>query len=354
MEEQKVNYFYDYVSNVLNDTGSYDVDLNFYMSEHCNLSCPGCYMYANPNMPRDIIPASDIDFYLNEFANVPGFYNTVVFTGGEIFNDCLINLERNAHSVLDRGWHLQLKTNGSWVVRPELRNSVFRMLDRLRPGRGMLATEEEMKGFLSFVPRPVLRWLGRERIIKLLFKFLPTASLLDVAVSVDDKLHPVQSADWFAEIATHISRDNDLKKNVNLKTFCVNDSRKFFEEYVLKHPKLKKSIKNIKQQPEYGCVTYMVNGKRIESFFGDFVDVDAIPELVKISEFVLPSFDGDTKGRLTYCFHPDRTVGLSSCYLKTVGRVSYVDKSGKPKPFAQINDDIQKKLFHDYQQALTK
>lgn len=340
------------VSNVLNNTKDYDVDLQFYLTDSCNLGCNGCYMKSKPMLNRNIIPASDINFYLNEFANVPGFYNTVVFTGGEIFSDSVIALERNAHNVLDRGWHLQLKTNGAWVMQPQLRTSVIRMLDRLEPGRGMLATEEDMRRFLSRIPKPVLKMLGRDRVIKLLFKVMPSASLLDLAVSVDDKLHPAESADWFVEIANLISRDRYLRKNLNLKSFTVNDSKKFFDDKVLGHPELK--IKKVETYPEVGCLKYNVNGMPVESYFGDFVDVDNVPQFKKVSEFVLPSVEGDTAGRLVYCFHPDKTVGLDSCYLESVGRVPYLDAAGKRKPFAQINQEIGQKLIADYERAKTK
>lgn len=342
------------VSHVLNDTKDYDVDLQFYITENCNLGCPGCYMHANSKSSQNIIPSSDIDFYLNEFAQVSGFCNTVVFTGGEIFNRSLTTLERNAHNVLDRGWCLHLKTNGSWVAKPELRNSILRMLDRLNPGRGMMASKDEIEGFLSYFPSPVLRLLGRERVIKILFKFLPSASLLDLAVSVDNKIHPSQSADWFADIANIVSSDPDLKEKVNLKTFSFVNSKKFFCEQVLRNPRLKSVAKKVEWHPEYSCMTYKINGKKIESFFGDFVDVDKVPEFKKISEFILPSMDGDTKGRLVYCFHPDRTVGLNSCYLETVGRVPYTDEKGMCKSLVQINKDIQKKMFQDYKRILTK
>ncbi len=340
------------VSNVLNNTKDYDVDLQFYMTQNCNLGCNGCYMKSKPNSDCSVISASDINFYLNEFANVPGFYNTVVFTGGEIFNTPIVALEGSAHNVLDRGWHLQLKTNGAWVASPEMRRAVMRMLDRLEPGRGMLASEEDIKRFLGRIPRPVLKMLGRDRVVKLLFKFMPSESLLDLAISVDDKLHPAESADWFVKIANLISRDGYIRENLNLKSFTVNDSKKFFENKVLGNPELK--IKKVENYPEVGCLKYNVNGMPVESYFGDFVDVDKVPQFKKISEFVLPSVEGDTLGRLVYCFHPDKTVGLDSCYLESVGRVPYLDAAGKCKPFAQINQEIGQKLIADYKRAKIK
>ncbi len=353
-EDKNIKDFATRVSYVLNNTKDYDVDLQFYLTDWCDLGCRGCYMKPKLKSESAVLSASDVDFYLKEFEKVPGFYNTVVFSGGEIFNYPLVRLERNIHSVLDRGWYLQLKTNGSWVAEPGSSKSIFRMLKRLEPGRGMLATNDEVSRFVSRIPKSVLKLLGRERVVKLLFKVFPSDSLLDLAVSVDDRLHPEKSADWFAEIASVISSDRHLRKNINLKTFTVSGSSNFFGIHVLSHPKIVKRIKNLKRKPEAGCLVYTVNGKRVESFFGDFVDVDNIPDFQKISEFVLPSVDGESMGRLVYCFHPDKTVGLDSCYLESVGRVPYIDASGKRKSFSQINQEIQKKLIEDYKQSLVK
>ena len=340
------------ISDIIYDTKNYEIEVLFYLTQHCNLGCRGCYMRSSPNSPRNVLPYDDLNFYLNQFDNVPNFTNMVTFSGGEIFTAPINYVRTCANMVLDRGWGLQLKTNGAWVMQPQLRASVIRMLDRLEPGRGMLATEEDMKQFLSRIPKPVLKMLGRDRVIKLLFKVMPSASLLDLAVSVDDKLHPAESADWFVEIANLISRDRYLRKNLNLKSFTVNDSKKFFDDKVLGHPELK--IKKVENYPEVDCLKYNVNGMPVESYFGDFVDVDNVPQFKKVFEFVLPSVEGDTAGRLVYCFHPDKTVGLDSCYLESVGRVPYLDAAGKRKPFAQINQEIGQKLIADYERAKTK
>ena len=121
---------------------------------------------------------------------------------------------------------------------------------------------------------------------------------------------------------------------------------------MLGHPELK--INKIESYPDAACLVYNINGMPVESYFGDFVDVDNVPQFKKISEFVLPSIYGDTSGRLVYCFHPDKTVGLDSCYLESVGRVPYLDTAGKRKPFAQINQEIGQKLIADYKRAKTK
>lgn len=69
-----------------------------------------------------------------------------------------------------------------------------------------------------------------------MFKKLPTTLCLSMAVSVDDKLHPAQSADWFVKIADPITNDKKLRRGVNLKTFTLSDSVSLLESRVLNNP----------------------------------------------------------------------------------------------------------------------
>ena len=87
--------------------------------------------------------------------------------------------------------------------------------------------------------------------------------------------------------------------------------------------------------------------------FGDFVDVNQITHREKLENFVLPPL-GDARGRLVYCFYPDKTVGLDSCYLQSVGRVPYTGRDGTPKSFDAIRHDILVQLVLDYQRAISK
>lgn len=337
--------FYVYVSDVLNNIHDYEIDLQFYLTRNCNLACRGCYMQASPNISRNIIPESDVGFYLNQFATVPGFCQSVVFSGGELFVAPIDYLQKNAENVLKRGWHLQLKTNGAWIKNPNVAYDVADMLRRLNPVYGICATTEDIRQCIMNIPPIFRRLLGRA----VVYRKFPLVSSLDMAISVDDKLHPGQSAEWFLSIADMISRDKKLKKSVGLKTFSFDDSADFFQESVLENSQA--DIKNFKQHGKKWMFTYQINGKRIESYFGKFVDTTQIPLSKKISEFVLPAIGTEKKGRLVYSFHPDNTVGLDSCYLEAVGRVPYLDETGKCKSFAQINEDIQKKLVQDYHQA---
>ena len=305
-------------------------------------------MHANPNVPSDIMSRSDVDFYLNQFADVSGFCKSVVFSGGEIFVSPIDYLQENAQNVLKRGWHLQLKTNGAWIKNPKLAHDVGEMLLNLNPRYGICASAEDIKQSIMKIPRPFRKWLG----YALVRKKFPLVSSLDMAISVDNILHPAQSADWFLEIVKMISGNKKLRESVELKTFSFDSSADFFQDNVLEKPGV--NVKDFKKHPGKWLFKYSINGKRIESYFGKFVDTAQIPVSQKIREFVLPPIDTLAQGRLVYSFYPDKTVGLDSCWLETVGRVPYVDANGKCKTFARINQDIQKKLIADYSQAIAK
>lgn len=350
-DSQKVKNYASKISDVIYDTENYETEVLFYLTQHCNLACNGCYMHAGPDVPRYTLPISDIAFYLSEFGKVPNFTHGVVFSGGEVFTAPINYVEAAAHNVLDRGWQLQFKTNGSWVENPQRRDAVLTMLRRLQPHRGLCATSEQIGHFLGRIPKPIARLLGRDVIKRWIYYKLPTVSMLDMAVSVDDLLHPAKSAQWFADIAKLITTDKRLRNKVNVKSFTLNESVGFFEKYVLNNPQL--NAKNLVQPSNKKVACYDINGCGIESYFGDYVDVGNVPQVDKLSNIVMPSL-GDSAGRLVYCFYPDKTVGFDCYYLESVGRVPYIDAQGRPKSFARLQRDMYTQLVLDYARAISK
>ena len=346
---QSVKKFADYASSVIYDDSGYELDLQFYLTKKCNLASPGCYVASSPRVSGDVLPTYDAEFYLKEFEKVPQFTESVVLTGGEIFTAPIGYVEWISHQVLDRGWGLQLKTNGSWVRDEYMHNAVPAMLRRMNPGRGLIATKEQVSKFFENKPKWLLRLLGRDVVRQWLYKSLPTTSMLSMAVSVDDKLHPEKSVQWLGDIVNIMGADKNLAKKVDLKTFTVADSRSFFEKNVINGPGcVVKDRKN-----DGNLVKCELNGVPVESYFGDFVGVNKISEKEKIENFVLPAL-GEAKGRLVYCFYPDKTVGLDSCYLQSVGRVPYIGTDGLWKSFNKIRRDIYTQLVLDYQKAIEK
>lgn len=351
---KQLKEYADYASEVIYDNENYEMDLQFYLTNSCNLNCPGCYLsetLCKTDKSWNVLPLSDLGFYLEEFENIPAFTKNVVFTGGEIFTLPINGLEWAAHCVLDRGWGLQLKTNAKWVIDDSLCKSVMNMLRRLNPDRGLVATEQQIKRFLHGKPKFLLRLLGPEVVRKWMFKVLPTTSLLSMALSVDDKLHPVQSADWFVKIINQVSGDKSLREKVALKSFTLSDSMLLFEQKVLNNPQLK--VKNFSEMQKLMGVKYSVNGTKIESYFGDFVDLTKVSAKEKLSNFVQPPL-GAARGRLVYSFYPDRIVGLDSYYLQSVGRVSTLNTDGSLKSFNKIRRDITTQLVLDYGREIQK
>ena len=350
-DSQKVQDYASKVSNIIYDTANYETEVLFYLTQHCNLVCDGCYMQAGPDVPRNTLPVSDLSFYLSEFDKVPNFTHGVVFSGGEVFSAPINYVEAAAHNVLDRGWQLQFKTNGSWVQNPQKRDAVVAMLGRLQPHRGLCATEDEVLQFLRRIPKPIARVLGPKILEMWMYHKLPTTSMLDMAVSVDDLLHPAKSAQWFVDIAELITSNRRLRNKVNLKTFTLNESAGFFENYVLGNPQL--GATNVVRAKNKNALRYDINGCRAEAYFGDYVDVGKVSPVDKLSNIVMPSL-GDSAGRLVYCFYPDKTVGFDCYYLESVGRVPYVDGQGRRKSFARLQRDMYTQLVLDYARAISK
>lgn len=335
------------ISDIIYDTKNYEIEVLFYLTQHCNLGCRGCYMRSSPNVSQNVLPYADLKFYLDEFDKVPAFTNSVVFSGGELFTAPINYVRACADMVLGRGWGLQLKTNGAWVMDTQKCADVMNMLQNLQPGRGMVADEKQIHDFLRRYPKWLLRVCGRW----LLMRKMPTTSMLSMAVSVDDKLHPAQSADWFVQIADLITKDKQLRKKVNLKTFTLSESVPLLESRILNNPKL--NIENFEKMPQKWAAKYTINGVRVESFVGDFVDVGNVPMEKKLTEIVVPPLGG-SHGRVVYCFYPDGTVGFDCNYLESVGRVPFKTDKGEYKSFAQIQHDIHKKLVSDYARVIQK
>lgn len=341
-----VNAFADEVSDILCDFRNYEVEAVFYLTEHCNLACPGCYMQASPNKSKDVLPTMDIEFYLYQLKKLPNFVNTVVFSGGEIFTTPLEYIKRNAQQVLDNGCALQLKTNGSWANNPTQRNQVLSMLRQLRPWYGRMQYEYSINDVFNNVPNWLNKALGR-----LYWNRLVRVSALDMAISVDNILHPEKSADWFCDIVNAVTEDKELARKINLKSFSFFQAGSHFRDKVINNEKLK--MTHFSVHSRIPVCKYRVNGHRVESYLGNYVNVANIDMYEKLSNIVLCPI-GNMTGRLVYCFYPDETVGLDCLHLESVGRVPYIDENGEYKSISRITKDIHDKLVADYRAELLK
>ena len=336
-----------YISDIIYDTQNYEVEALFYLTRHCNLKCPGCYMQSSPEIQKSILSLDDLGFYLNEFNNIENFTQSVVFSGGEVFTAPIKYIKQCSDNVLNRGWTLQIKTNGAWIQDKQKSDDILKMLRQLKPSHGYVANEQEIQHIIKKYPRWLLHICGNA----LIKKHLNKSSALSMAISVDDKLHPAQSADWFIKIANAITADKKLRNDVDLKTFTLYESVPLLESRVLNNPEL--HIKNFELFENKQAARYTIKNTPVESYVGEFIDATSIPTTTKLSEIAVSPI-GDAKGRLVYCFYPDGTVGFDCNYLEPVGRVPYTDETGKYKSLTQIKHDIHKKLVADYAKAIQK
>lgn len=339
-------------ASVVLDTLFSDNDIGivpqFYMTNYCNLSCPGCYMNARPNRPKVCIPTADIDFYLREFTRVPDFDGNVVFSGGEVFSLPTEYLKCNIQNALGAGLYLEVKTNGSWVDSPKRSNQIFKMLADLSVTRVPNVTEAALDAFMRRYSQDELRSMGRDVIYKKVCETFGTVATFCMAVSVDNKIHPGRSAQWFAKIANRIGRDDNLAQKIDLKSFCFIESMNFFQQNIIDNPQL-----GVSDFHNHGGVySYRIGKCQVRSFLGDFIDcaVPVSPE--KSADIVV--MRPDMTRFVTFFFWPDRTVSFENCALRPVGRVPYVDVNGKCKCLNQLVQDMAIKMISDYKKSICR
>ncbi|MBD5391470.1 radical SAM protein [bacterium] len=275
----------------------------FYLTHYCDLRCPGCYMAAGPHRSRAAMPVADIDFYLSEFFKLPYFTPYVVFSGGEIFTLPVEYLEYNIKGALDLGLHVQIKTNGMWARDARRRDAIFNML-----------------------------------------RNLPTTNRFSMAVSVDDKIHPRASADCFVDIASRIGADKKLSKKVALKSSGFRDGIKFFDAHVINNPRL--DILDFWSNDKKTIYQYQVGDAVIESFFDDFVDVNA-EYGARVTSDITINTPGGGHSVVLY-FHPDGTVGFENAAFQSIGRVPYIDAHGGYKSINTLVNEIAARAISDY------
>lgn len=320
----------------------------FYMTHYCNLSCPGCYMAAGPIRPKVCIPTADIGFYLREFKKNSGFVGVTTFSGGEIFSLPTEYLKYNIQDALDLGIYTEIKTNGSWVDNPARSDRIFEMLGGLSVPRVANVSAAKVQDYLRRYTRSELQSMGRDKIMEMLCAEFGTIAVLDMAVSVDNKIHPARSAQWFAKIATRIGRDDNLAQKIELNGLSFKDSFDFFMQHVIKNPQL--GVYDLHSKG--GILSYRVGKCSVQSGFADFLDTTAAVPPETSADIVAKSVGGDSF--LPIFFWPDRTASFEDSAMRTVGRVPYVDANGKCKGLNQLIQDMAIKLMSDYKDSISR
>ncbi len=344
-----LNAFDKKVSQLADNFDSkYDAEVVFYLTRGCNLACPGCYMNKGKVCKaKDFIPADDVHYYINEFSNLDNYNEAAVFSGGEIFTTPVKYLEHTIQGALDYQIRAHLKTNGQWITDKNKSDEILQMLSGLRAPLLMDAEDPLVNEYFSrYSPEyikshwsKILETLRREHLVR---------NSLDLCVSVDDKIHPAQSAKWFTNIAEKISSNSKLSRKIALKSFSFTDSYEFFMRGVIRNS----HVSNVDFNYDTQICSFSFNDMPIYSWFGDFINITPTCDPNDIGDIALPSDSG--RARLVFFFYPDGTAGFETMGYKSVGRVPYKTRGGEYKDFNRLFSDMRRALVNDYSRAISR
>jgi len=341
-----IDFVHDVADVFYSDFGNYDLNVVFYLTRHCNLACPDCYMHASPDVPENQMPVDDIKFYLAELKSLPNFIPAVAFSGGEVFTLPLEYLRENIENAFAENLAVELKSNGAWGADSQSRKDVFDMVRGLNIPEHMCAPNADA---FEYVVSQKMKWLDKKRFraYRLLhdkqrtYKYFlelskhkynvdVMASPLTITLSVDNVVHSGESVDWCNNIVHDIVRDNDLRRKISL--CCMNLDEN-----------LKQRVKTYFMDG-YPC-TVISGGCKINPNSDNYFDGDWIDK---------PQYNNGKlvqRGCMNLFFWPDGTVALdSNLNCQPVGRVPYKNKNGEYKDIKTIMDNIATKIVRDYEQ----
>lgn len=327
----------------------FQFEQQFYLTQTCDLACPGCYMGSSPFVPRAEIPQSHIESIIADANRFPNFSHRVCLSGGEARLIGTQKLGNVLQSVLDRGCMPELKTNGAWVAKPKLADEMYAMLGNLRVPRGRIANSQEEIDLYATRELKKLSYLDdRDTQMKIINEKLdekfPIVPGLSVCMSVDNKIHPEKSADWFVDFADRSSAIPELANNYDIGVVTFDDSMKWFQKNVVFNKRVE-FIEYYKHLDRFG---FKCRDKAIVGLQQKFHDIS---RPINPSDMHKLTFQENTNmpRRLVLYYYPDQTASLSLYGEKIVGRVPYI-KNGKIKNMNTLLNDMIQKLMSEYAQ----
>lgn len=347
-EQADMAHFFKLINRELVEQ-EFQFEQQFYLTQTCDLACPGCYMRSSPSVPRAEIPVSHIE-QLVENANLyPNFSHRVCITGGEARLIGTQKLGNVLQSVMDRGCMPELKTNGAWVAKPELADEMYTMLGNLRVPRGRVAnsqqeidlsTARELKK-LSYIDDLQIQLKIINDKINQKFPIVPGMS---VCMSVDNKIHPEKSADWFIDFADKSTTLPELANNYDIGVVTFNDSMQWFHRNVIFNEKVEfTDCYRLNDRFSFKC-----RGKKIEGLQQEYHDVNQNITPCEMHKLTFQE-NINMPRRLVLYYYPDQTASFSLYGEKIVGRVPYI-KNGKIMPLDTLLNDMVQKLMAEYAQ----
>ena len=328
------------------NVNDYNISAVFYLTRHCNLACPDCYMFANPDVPKTMLPVDDIKFYMSELKTLPNFYPAACFSGGEVFTLPLDYLRENIVNGLKAGLFVDLKTNGVWVTDDKKCRTVFDMLRSIDVPGGLYTPNMNM---LEFIRTKKMHWgdkkkfrLYRALVLRNPYKCLDYLaklsknkwncdlmdSPLSLTVSVDNTVHVADSGGWFMDIVNRIVKDEELRQKIMLGRVTIMNPGTEYKKHTF-------SIFR-------GYGVNVLKSEKVSPESSNYFNGEWIKKpIYENGELV-------SQGLINLFFWPDRTVALDShLNFQPIGRVSYVNPDGSYKKMPEIIDDMVAQLMRD-------
>jgi len=327
----------------------YVISAVFYLTQHCNLACPNCYMHSSPNVEKTQIPTDDIKFYLGELKTLPNFLPGVAFAGGEIFTLSLSYIKENIENAFAQDIGIELKTNATWAMNPEHKQNVFNMVREINMPKHLFSIDPDiLKYFISKkMTQDDKKRFRRYRLFHRNFESRTDYmvnlakdkyhidlrySPLTMGISVDnDVIHNVAiSNNACSTVLNDVLNDDELRQRISLGCITVVDE----DDYSVPQ--------EINMVDGYGF--YITRDKKRNPADKNYFDGEWMqkPLYNEKGKLIAP-------GRINLWFRPDRTISLESeLNYQPIGRVSYIKSNGDYKKMPAIIDDITRQLMMDY------
>ncbi|MCL2748493.1 MAG: hypothetical protein FWE50_00235 [Alphaproteobacteria bacterium] len=328
----------------------YDIELEFYITNRCNLSCKSCYMNASPDCPDDQIHISDIKKIIRAFKKVPNFQDKIRISGGEASIIGARKLGNILQSVINMGTSPQLNTNMAWIQDKHKSAEMLKMLSSLKVPKVITYNYEgEIQQYMEKLAHELditTEPAKRKKLFNQKFKqAYPEIPVLALCTSVDNLLHPAESAEWFKQMIKIISKSKKLQNNLifGLITLTMD----WFEKEILQDPEMNCSDFN-----QTGSrFNFKCHGQKIMGARHDFYDPKTLIDAESMKDIIYKSVNNYCY-ELVLHFYPDKTIGFEDFCLRSIARVPYLTEKGNMKSWNRLRQEMFSKLVEEYAERI--
>lgn len=338
---EKVFEFALYINQTLMYRCDYDISLYFHLIDWCNCSCMGCYRGCSPSASKDTVPVADVEHLVNIFNKLPNFDKRVAVSGGEPSALPAHDLERVLQIPMDADCCVDFITNGSWACDPVKSRQIFKMLSNLRVPKAH--HDMDYDEILEIIKLRIPEWNSLTRPEKRRkYNEIVSCPALALVMSVDNLIHPPQSAEWFVAVAKKVTKTPKLSRRVGLNAATFTNCEEWFRKSVLNNPEL--NCSDIWKDGEK--MSLKINGISSLTFFQTFGDPADETETSSMMGQILAA--GRKSANMMYCVWPDRTIGFQNELGKPIGRVSYIDDNDGYKDIETLRKEMAIELTSGY------